>query len=83
MEVRWRDIGLELGLADPQLEAIAANNSDTTGRLTAMLRAWLNQNYNTTRFSEPSWRRLSEAVNHRAGGNNPAVARQIEALSFL
>ena len=73
--VKWRDIGLELGLSDPQLERIRANNrDDVTDCLTAMLRDWLNRSYNTTRHGEPSWERLSEAVRHRAGGNNPALA---------
>ena len=75
--MQWRDIGLELGLADSQLEAIQANNRGVTSCLTAMLRDWLNMSYNTTRYGEPSWERLSEAVRHRAGGNNPALAHDI------
>ena len=75
--VRWRDIGLELGLSDPRLETIQADNKDVTSCLTAMLRDWLNRTYNTTVHGEPSWLRLSEAVRHRAGGNNPALADEI------
>ena len=90
VEVKWRDIGLELGITDPQLETIEANNNDVTSRLTAMLREWLNRSYNTSRYGEPSWQRLSEAVRQRAGGNNPRLADSIlqhhsysETLSYL
>ena len=77
IKVRWRDIGLELGITDPQLQTIEADNNDVTSRLTAMLREWLNGSYNTSRYGEPSWQRLSEAVRHRAGGNNPRLADSI------
>ena len=77
VEVKWREIGLELGITDPQLETIEANNNDVTSRLTAMLREWLNRSYNTSRYGEPSWQRLSEAVRHRAGGDNPRLADRI------
>ena len=72
--VKWRDIGLALGLKDPQFEIIHTNNSDVTSCLTTMLRDWLNKSYNTYRYGEPSWQRLSEAVCNRAGGNNPRLA---------
>ena len=42
-----------------------------------MLTLWLNRNYNTERFGEPSWELLASAVGHRAGGNNPALAMEI------
>ena len=38
---------------------------------------WLNQTYETDRFGLPSWKLLVDAVAHRRGGNNPALARQI------
>ena len=81
VEVKWRDIGLELGITDPQLETIEANNNDVTSCLTAMLREWLNKSYNTSQYGEPSWQRLSEAVRHRAGGNNPRLADRIMQYS--
>ena len=77
VQVKWRDIGLALGLTDPQLETIQADNTNVSSCLTAMLRDWLNKSYNTTRYGEPSWQRLSDAVRHRAGGNNPHLADRI------
>ena len=81
VEVKWRDIGLELGITDPRLETIQANSNDVTSCLTAMLREWLNRSYNTSQYGEPSWQRLSEAVRHRAGGNNPRLADRIMQYS--
>ena len=75
--VRWRDIGLTLGLTDPQLQRIEADNNDITSCLTAMLRDWLDRSYDALRHGVPSWQILSEAVRHRAGGNNPCLADSI------
>ena len=77
VKVKWRDIGLELGITDPRLQTIEADNNGVTSRLTAMLRDWLNGSYNISRYGEPSWQRLSEAVRHEAGGNNPRLADKI------
>ena len=75
---RWRNIGLALHLKDPKLSIIQDNNSDVTTRLTDMLRQWLNKTYDVERFGQPSWQMLAEAVRSPAGGNNPALAAQIE-----
>ena len=76
--VKWRGIGLELGLADSELETIHANNrDDIQSCLSEMLRDWLNRTYNTTKYGEPSWQKLSDAVCRRAGGNNPSLANEI------
>ena len=78
VEVKWRDIGLELGITYPQLQKIKTENSnDVTSCLTAMLIDWLNKSYNISRYGEPSWQRLNEAVRQRAGGDNPRVANTI------
>ena len=78
MAGKWRNIGLALRLDDSQLGIIQDNNSDVTTRLTDMLRQWLNKTYDVERFGQPSWQMLSEAVRSPAGGNNPALAAQIE-----
>ena len=78
VEVKWRDIGLELGITYPQLEKIKTNNNnDVTSCLTAMLIDWLNRSYDTSRYGEPSWQKLSEAVGKKAGGDNPRLANRI------
>ena len=77
MAVRWRDIGLALGISDSKLETIEANKSDVRDRLTDMLRLWLNRAYNVEKYREPSWQSLREAVRSPAGGDSPATADDI------
>ena len=45
--------------------------------LSDVVNEWLSQSYNTERFGLPSWKMLVDAVAHRSGGNNYALARQI------
>ena len=45
--------------------------------LIEMLTLWLNKNYNTERFGNPSWELLASAVKDHAGGNNAALAEKI------
>ena len=78
MAGEWRNIGLALRLDDSQLGVIQRDNPDIYGRLTDMLRQWLNKTYDVERFGQPSWQMLAEAVRSPAGGNNPALAAQIE-----
>ena len=73
MAVRWRYIGLALGLRGHQLDLIQSNNRTTEGCLTAMASEWLKQ----TEYGVPSLERLSEAVSKPAGGNNPSAAEKI------
>ena len=75
---RWYHIGLALGIADPTLEEIGAGQMpDPENCLTNMLRVWLKRSYDTDRQGMPSWQRLSQAINHPSGGNNPALAQDI------
>ena len=73
---KWRAIGLRLHMRQCVLNDIEAHPGDQ--RMTAMLTEWLNQNYNVTKFGKPTWEKLVEAVEHRTGGANPALAREIE-----
>ena len=81
--VKWRYIGLQLGLKADQLERIDANNSDIESCLNSMLKDWLRRAYDTRVCGEPSWQKLSEGVGCRAGGNNPALARDILHLQTV
>ena len=74
---RWKDIGLALKLNPHQLKKIKIENFDLNDCLTEMLTLWLEKNYNTERFGEPSWELLAAAVGHRSGGNDPAIAEEI------
>ena len=78
MAVEWRNIGLALRLDDSQLGVIQRDNQGIYGCLTDMLRQWLNKTYDVEQFGQPSWQMLAEAVRSPAGGNNPALAAQID-----
>ena len=72
----WRNIGIQLGIRDSQLEAIQLQGESPLNCLRQMLSTWLRKNYNVKKFGEPTWMKLIEAVNHPAGGGNPSLAME-------
>ena len=75
---RWKHIGRALRLDQGQLKKIEKENKDDIDDcLSEALTLWLNKNYDTEKFGEPSWELLAEAVGHPAGGNNSALAEGI------
>ena len=78
MAVRWRYIGLALGLRGHQLDLIHKDNSTSNEDcLTAMATEWLRQTYDVTEHGKPSLERLCEAVSNPAGGKSPSAAKEI------
>ena len=77
MAVKWRHIGLILGLRDHQLDLIQSDHRTSEDCLTAMASEWLKQTYDVAEYGVPSLERLSEAVSNPAGGNNPTAAEEI------
>ena len=77
MAHNWRGVGKALRLHPDLLKRIEADNSDVRSRLEEVLTEWLQKAYDTTRFGQPSWQVLVEAVAHPAGGNNRALAEHI------
>ena len=59
---RWNNMGLALKLKPYVLNTIEKNHTDVESRLLDVLTEWLNKAYNTTRFGDPSWKLLVEAV---------------------
>ena len=74
---RWRQVGLALRLNPGQLKRIEKENRGLEDCLTEMLTLWLEKNYNSDRFGEPSWKLLAAAVGHPAGGKDCALAEEI------
>ena len=74
---KWRNIGLVLGLNYSQLRRIEKESGSIEDCLIGMLTLWLQKNYNTEKYGEPSWELLAAAVADPAGGNNPALAKDI------
>ena len=74
----WNSLGGALRLRQPILYRIEKERqNDMRSCLSEMVTEWLNQSYNTERFGLPSWKMLVEAVAHRNGGNNNALAIHI------
>ena len=71
----YYELGIELGVPPQELNSI---QGETTGNpLASVLLAWLSQRYNTEKYGLPTWRRLVEAVDNPAGGNNHELAKAI------
>ena len=74
----WKSIGIVLQLKPDFLQSIETQySSDPCACLTWMLMEWLMRKYNVEQFGEPTWKHLVEAVGHREGGANMALAREI------
>ena len=77
---RWKHFGLALRLDPDKLDEIERDNRDSGDYLTKVLTLWLQRNYNTERFGNPSWELLARAVRHPVGGNNSALAEEISEV---
>ena len=77
MTARWKSLGLALGRSPTRLDVIEKHNRSLDECLTEVLTLWLNHNYDTERFGNPTWELLAKAVGHPAGGNNPALSEEM------
>lgn len=74
----YYQFGIELGLPLREMEAIKkAFQLDIAQAFTEVLTIWLRHRYNIEKYGPPTWRRLVEAVDSPAGGNNHALAKTI------
>ena len=82
VKANYKAFGMILGLGYAQLENIQKTPLciiDIGTALTEVVLAWLQQKYNTARFGLPTWRKLVEAVDSEAGGNDHTLAKEIAA----
>ena len=68
----YYELGIEFGLPPQAIQDKAVDNP-----FAGVLLAWLNQYYDIGRYGVPTWRRLVEAVDNPAGGNNHELAKTI------
>ena len=54
-----------------------AFRQDIPQAFTEVLKVFLNHRYNVEKYGPPTWRKLVEAVDSPAGGNNHALAKKI------
>lgn len=63
LKSEWKQVGMKLRINASKLSEIEGNNPRNIGEcMSQMLLEWLNKNYNTSRFGDPSWRLLADAV---------------------
>ena len=74
----YYQFGIELGLPLREMDAVQkAFRQDIPQAFTEVLRIFLKHRYNVEKYGPPTWRRLVEAVDNPAGGNNHALAKKI------
>lgn len=74
---RWKKLGIALGLTPSLLERVEGSETDMEAKLSKMITEWLKKNYAVTKFSEPTWSRLAEAVGDPIGGADKRLAKKI------
>ena len=80
VKTRYYALGRTLGLPPGELESIRQTNTlNPEQGLNDILLMWLRQKYSIEQFGPPTWKRLLEAIKSPAGGNDPALAKQITA----
>ena len=77
-KVRFYAIGRTLGLPAGELDSVRLSNTqDHEQQLNDIVLVWLRQKYNVEKFGSPTWRKLVEAIDNPAGGDNHKLAKTI------
>ena len=77
IKFRYHEFGICLHLPQRELQSIQMTNYSSVDRaFSEVLLVWLRHNTDE-RHNHPTWRRLVEAVDDPAGGNNHALAKTI------
>ena len=80
LKANYYQLGVSLLLPPRELDAIrAAYSQNIDQALTEVLLVWLRHRYQVDKHGPPTWRRLVEAVDNPAGGNNHTLAMNIAA----
>ena len=75
---KWKDFGGALRIAAHLLDQIEKESgANVQNSLKRVLTLLLKQNYDFTKHGYPTWKKIIEAIFHRAGGSNPALAMKI------
>ena len=77
VKIKWREIGLFLGISHMRLEVLEQEEDDLDDKLNGMVEHWLKERYSVENFGRPSWKALVEAIAARAGGDNRSFASEI------
>ena len=75
---KWNGFGTALQLAPALLDKIEKESgNDVDSCLKKVVSLFLKQNYKFSKYGYPTWRKIIQAVYHRVGGCNPALALEI------
>jgi hypothetical protein len=80
MEVlsEWKMIGIDFGIKSSKLKEIEETHHGNPKKcLVDVLTSWLNGNYDSGKFGQPSWRKVVEVVANPVAGDNVALAKRI------
>ena len=78
MSPEWKGFGGALRLSPILLKYIENDHKfDTDACLHKVLSEYLKKSYDYGKHGNPSWKNIVEAISHRAGGNNNALAQRI------
>ena len=78
MQSSYYQFGIELGLPLREMDAVQkAFRQDIPQTFTEVLKIFLEHRYNIQKYGPPTWRKLVEAVDSPAGGNNHVLAKKI------
>jgi hypothetical protein len=78
IQSNYYQFGIELGLPPREMDAVQkAFRQDIPQAFTEVLKVFLEHRYNVEKYGPPTWRKLVEAVDSHAGGNNHALAKKI------
>ena len=78
IQSNYYQFGIELGLPPREMDAVQkAFRQDIPQAFTEVLKIFLKHRYNVEKYGPPTWRKLVEAVDSPAGGNNHALAKKI------
>ena len=81
---KWKLIGVGFGLKLSKLDEIEEKNrGDPMKCFLYVLTSWLNRNYNTSKFGEPSWRQVVKVLASPVAGDNVFLATSIAKLHPL
>lgn len=74
----WKPIGIGFGLKSSKLKEIEETHHNNLKKcLIDVIMNWLSKNYDTSKFGDPSWRKVVEVVADSAAGDNVVLAKAI------
>ena len=78
IQSNYYQFGIELGLPPQEMNAVQkAFRQDIPQAFIEVLQIFLRHRYKVEKYGPPTWRKVVEAVDNPAGGNNHALAKKI------